>query len=135
MIGVGIALEIVDECGAGIETKGGMAEGVEFDGATKIESIAPRAFIGGRVARDKSLVVVDETVAGVGEESPFAKGAAEFGANNALLCTTMLTKSAGTREKIHDGIKISVFGESVVEIKTVARQELFAAGAGFAIEG
>jgi hypothetical protein len=67
LIGVYIALEIVDERGASVETQAGMAGGVEFNSPTEIESVAPGTFIGGRASRDKSLVVMDETVADVCE--------------------------------------------------------------------
>jgi hypothetical protein len=54
LIGIGIALELVNEGGAAIETESGIARSVEFDGATKIESLAPGAFVGGTICLEQA---------------------------------------------------------------------------------
>jgi hypothetical protein len=47
VIGIAIALEVVNQSCAGIEMEGGIAGTVEFDRATKVESVAPSALVGG----------------------------------------------------------------------------------------
>ena len=63
-------LWVVNESGAGVQTQRGIAGSVEFHGAAKIESIAPGAFVGRGIVGNKRLVVVNEAVTQIEEQSP-----------------------------------------------------------------
>ena len=120
LLGVGIALEIVNEGSAGIETETRMAGSIEFDCPTKVEGEAPGAFVRRGAAGNKCLVVMDEAVAHDWRTVPSCPRSAEFKSNKAFLRATVLTVGAGARKKIHDGIEIGILREPIIEIKTVA---------------
>jgi len=70
LIGVCVALEVVNESGTRIEAENGIAGSVEFDGAAEVESIAPGAFVGSGTSWNKGLVVVNEAVTEIEKEAP-----------------------------------------------------------------
>jgi hypothetical protein len=126
-------LEVVNESGAGVESESGIARSVEFDGAAKVESIAPSAVVGG-TAWNKRLVVVNEAVAEIEKQAPSAESRSKLETDEAFLRRTVLAVGAGTREETCDGIEVGVLRKTIIETKAVAGNELFAVGAGFPVQ-
>jgi hypothetical protein len=65
LLGVGIALQVVN-----VETQREIARSIDFDGAAKVEIAAPPAFLGRGIVGNQGLVIVDEAVAQIEEQSP-----------------------------------------------------------------
>jgi hypothetical protein len=121
----------VNESGAGTETQGGVARSVVFGGATKVESVVPRVFVGRGTVGNKCFVVVNEAIAEIEKEAPSIQSRAKLEANEAFLRCTVLP--VGTREEIRDGIEVGVLRKMMIEIKAVTGDERSAVRAGFAV--
>lgn len=106
---------------------------IPFDRSRQIQGIAPGAFERGGTAGDEGFVVMDETVTDIEKETPGVESAAELDTSKSLLRAAVLTTRSGTREKIRKGIQVDVSCETIIEIKTVAWQDLFAVRARFAL--
>ena len=76
---------------------------------------------------------MDETVTDIEKETPSVESAAELETNKSFLRAAVLTTRSGTEEKIRKRVQVDASCETIIEIKTVAWQELFAFRARFAL--